>query len=196
MSGTLRQQLLAAMPEDDPRQIFYANGRPHPPYNELSVVETFAKFKSEFLPQCPLKDPLDRDVRIVDTSFRKLINLKHKALGDKARAYKIIEEIENGTFDPNDYEPLERDRIMGLFWVPDVVRDPDAIFKNNHRVVKADEVFVYVYNKADSKIKLAFTSTFGPKFNPRVEIVTSYLTDERTAMFAAKGRPLYVRGQK
>lgn len=82
------------------------------------------------------------------------------------------------------------------FWIPDVLKDPDAVFKNNHAVVKADEVFVYVYDKGGSKIKLVFTSTFGPKGNPRVEIVTSYLTDERTAMLCAKGRPLYVRKEK
>ncbi len=193
MGNDLRAALINAFPKGDPRRIFYARGRKHPPYNELSIVESFKKFKTDFLPLCPLPDPLDRMIRIEDTNFRKLINLKHKTLGDAARAYKIIDELENGTFDASNYEEIECDRIRTLFWVPDVIRDPDAIFKNNHGVVKADEVFVYVYDKLGSKIKLAFTSTFGPKFNPRVEIVTSYLTDERTAMFCAKGKALYVR---
>jgi hypothetical protein len=196
MPGTIREQLLEAMPGDDPRRVFYAPGRPHLPYNELSLTNTLEKFKTEFLPLCPLSDPLDRQIRVVDTNFRKLINLKHKALGKKAKAYKIIEEIETGTFDPKDYSPLELDRIRTLFWIPEVIQDPDAIYKNNHRVVEADEVFVCVYNKGGAKVKLVFTSTFGPKFNPRVEIVTSYLTDERSAMFAARGKPLYLKNRE
>src|SRR5689334_11734073 len=134
MSGTLREQLCAAMGDDDPRKIFYAPGRKHPPYNDLSLFDTFKKFKAEFLPQCPLQDPLDRQVRVVDVKFRKLINLKHKQLGDQARAYKIIEEIETGAFAYSNYQDIEQDRIRTLFWIPDVIRDPDAIFRNNHAV--------------------------------------------------------------
>jgi hypothetical protein len=193
MTGTFREQMLKAMPDDDPRQIFYARGRSHMPYNELSLTATLAKFKTDFLRLCPLTDPLDREIRVMDTNFRKLINLKHKSLGESAKAYKIVEEIENGTFDPNNYEPLEFDRIKTIFWIPEVIQDPDAIYKNNHRVVEADHVYICVYNKAGATIKLVFTSTFGAKCNPRVEIVTSYLTDERSAMFSAKGSPLYLR---
>jgi hypothetical protein len=193
MGTDLKEQLISILPKDDPRRIFYSSGRRRPAYNNLSIVETYKKFKNDFLPICPLTDPLDRRIRVVDTSFRKLINIKHRTLGDQERAYKLIEALENETFDSGNYEPLERDRIETLFWVPDVVRDPDAVFKNNHRVVKADEVFVYVYDKTGSRVKLVFTSAFGPKFNIRYEIVTSYLTDERTAMSCARGRPLYVR---
>lgn len=196
MAGSLRDALRAALPDEDPRKIFYALGRRHPPYNDLGILDTFNKFKAEFLPLCPIKDRLDRMIRIVDTNFRKLANLKHLTLGAAARAYRITEELENGTFDASHYAPLEPDRLRTLFWIPDVLKDPDAIFKNNHGVVKADEVFVYVYDKGGSRIKLVFTSTFGPKVNPRVEIVTSYLTDERTAMSCAKGKPLYLRKEE
>src|SRR6266704_1751354 len=146
---TLKAQLARIYP-------FYGPGRKHPPYNTLSVVETYEKFKADFLPSCPLTDRLGRTIKIEKANFRKLINLKHKTLGDQARAWKIIQELENGTFNPQDYD-WAVDRIRTLFWVPEVIMDPDAIYKNNHRVVKADEVFICVYDKGGSKVKLAFT---------------------------------------
>jgi hypothetical protein len=191
MGVDLRSQLADAYPEHNHKLLFYALGRTRPDYNDLSVQDTFAKFKTDFLPLCPLTDKLGRKIQIAKVNFRKLINLKHKALGDDARARKIIEELETRAFDLANYEAIEQDRIRTLFWVPEVIEDPDAIYKNNHRVVKADEVFVCVYDKPGSRVKLAFTSTFGSGDNKRIEIVTSYLTDAKTAMYCAKGKPLY-----
>ena len=190
--GDFREQLGQAFPDDKHQLLFFRQGSPAPPYNHLSPVETFAKFVAEFLPLCPLRDRLDRDIRVEDTNFKKLINLKHKVLGDAARAVKIVEELANGTFKVDDYHPIAPDRIRTLFWVPDVIRDPDAIYKNNHGVIKADEVFVRVYDKTGSKVKLVFTSAFGPKFNLRYEIVTSYLTEPKTALTCISGKPLYL----
>jgi hypothetical protein len=194
MGLDFRQHLGAALPEFDHKLIFNARGRKHPPINHLDVVQTFAKFKAEFLPLCPLEDPLGRDIKIESVNFRKLLNLKHRKLGDKARAWKIIEELEQGTFDIANYT-LPEDRIRHLFWIPEVITDPDAIYKNSHSVVKADEVFVCVYDKLGSKVKLAFTSTFVMKPTRRVEIVTSYLTDAKTAMKCVEGHPIYLRNK-
>jgi hypothetical protein len=185
MGADLKTQLATIYP-------FYGRGRALPPYNFLSVQDTYGKFIAEFLPLCPLTDRLGRTIKVTKTNFRKLINLKHKALGDEARAWKIIKEIEDGTFDVSNYE-FAQDRIQTLFWVPEVIQDPDAIYKNNHKVVKADEVHVCVYDKKGSKVKLAFTSTFGTDNSKRVEIVTSYLTDAKTAMYCAQGKPLYLK---
>jgi hypothetical protein len=191
MAADLRTQLANAFPEHDHKLLFYATGRSRPDYNELSVQDTFAKFKVDFLPLCPLTDKLGRKIKVTEINFRKLLNLKHRMLSDQARAWQIIKELENGTFNAANYEAIELDRIRTLFWVPEVITDPDAIYKNNHQVVKADEVFVCVYDKPGSKVKLAFTSTFGTGNDKRVEIVTSYLTDAKTAMYCAKGKPLY-----
>jgi hypothetical protein len=194
MPSDFREQLVAALPEHDHKLLFYALGRKHPAYNELGVTETFAKFTEEFLPLCPLEDPLGRDIKVTPINFRKLINLKHKTLGDDAKAWKIVEEIEQGTFDIANYE-LPDDRIRTLFWVPDAITDPDAIYKNNHCSVQADEVFVSVYDKMGSTVKLTFISTFGKKPVQRVEIVTSYLTEPHTAIKCIKGKPIYVRSK-
>lgn len=190
MGSDFAEKLAAVLPERI--RLFYAPGRKHPPYNDLGVLDTFSKFKNEFLPQCPLKDPLGRQIQVGTINFRKLLNLKHKELGDAARAWKIIEEIEEGLFDASKYD-LPRDRIRTLFWIPEIIIDPDAIYRNNHPNIKADEVFVCVYDKDGSKVKLVFTAAFGKKPAQRVEIVTSYLTNSGDAIKCIKGEPLYVR---
>lgn len=179
MVADLKNQLANIYP-------FYGCGRKPQPYNDLSVEETYQKFKSDFLSLCPLTDKLNRVVKIDAINFRKLLNLKHKTLGAAARAHMVIKELENGTFDKDNYD-WANDRIRTLFWVPEVITDPDAIYENNHKVVKADEVYICVYDKGGSKVKLAFTSTFAGK----VEIVSTYLTDAKTAMRCIKGKPLY-----
>jgi hypothetical protein len=167
---------------------FHSHGRKRPPYNSASVEQTFERFKTEFLPLCPLTDKLGRTVKIGKINFRKLINLKHKRLGTEARAWKIIQELEEGSFDPSNYT-WGVDRIRTLFWLHEVITDPDAVYENNHKVVRADEVFVCVYNKGGSKVKLAFTSTF----SGRVEIVSTFLTSAKAAMKCVKGEPLYLK---
>jgi hypothetical protein len=189
----LRTALLNANVTPPEHRFLYAKGRKHPPYNELGVMDTYVRFKADFLPQCPFTDCLDRQIRIEETHFRKMLNMKHRTLGEKARAYMLVEELEAGTFDPSHYHPLEKDRIRTMFWIAEVLQDPDAVFRNNHRTVKADEVFATVYDKSGSTIKLVFTAAFGPRFNPRQEIVTSYLTDPLSASKCFKGKPLYLR---
>ena len=60
----------------------------------------------------------------------------------------IVELIEAGTFCEEEYE-VEKNRLLALFWVPNVIRDPDAIFKvkKTDHLVRADEVYVKVFDK-------------------------------------------------
>ena len=186
--GSLREQLAAALPEHQHKLFLYERGHQHPPYNDLTVEQTYIKFKAEFLPQCPLPDKLGRSVKLVATNFRKLLNLKPKS-GEEKRAWKVIQELESGAFDLSQYH-MEEDRIRTLFWIPEVLRDPDAVYENSHSTVKADEVFVRVYDKAASTIKLVFTAAFGDPAKQRIEIVTSYLTDPKGAI-ACLGKRIY-----
>jgi len=59
-----------------------------------------------------------------------------------------VELIEAGTFCEEEYE-VEKNRLLALFWVPNVIRDPDAIFKvkKTDHLVRADEVYVKVFDK-------------------------------------------------
>jgi hypothetical protein len=191
-----REQLIAvaaaAVPDMEGYDLFCAKGFPQPPLNHLSVHKTFKKFCIEFLPQCPILDPMGREVKIRKNNFPKFLNLKVER-GFPKKPSTIVEMLEIGTFVESEYS-FAQDRIQALFWVPDVLRDPDAIFKTKRggeHLVKADEVYVKVYDKMGSKVKLVFVDRVG-RFKEMI-FITSYLTAPHTAIKYCKGKPIYVR---
>jgi len=179
---------------------FYVRGTVHPDYNRLNVSQSYARFRNEIVAFGPIVDPTGCRIAIKRESFPKLINIKRLAEGERGKATKLIELIEDGLFDspPGHYRnqefSWERDRIETLFWIPDLIANPDAIYKNGHRIIQGDRVFVKVYDKLGSKIKLAFTQTVG-KNGPNV-IVTSFLTDPETAISYIRGLPIYSRAKE
>jgi hypothetical protein len=191
-----REQLIAvaaaAVPEMEDYPLFYEKGAKPPAYNRLNVLDTFGKFSGDFLPQCPIVDPLGRKIKIRKNNFPKFLNLT-VVKGSPKKSSTIVELLETGEFVEEEYT-WAKDRIQALFWVPDVLRDPDAIFKikrGGEHLVKADTVYVKVYDKEGSKIKLVFVDHVG-KYNDTI-FITSYLTDAHTAVKYCLGRPIYKR---
>ncbi len=177
--------------------LLYGRGSKHPPYNELSVPDTLTKFCAELLPCSPFLDPRKKTVQIVKNNFPKLAGLQHRNLTRaKLPASAIVASIENGTFDPSEYDLTRNDRLRTLFWIPELISDPDAIYPNAHRIVEGDEVYVRVYDKMGSTLKLLFTLNLRKHGRIiRTVPVTSFLTDARTALSYVRGEPLYLRPQ-
>lgn len=196
--GDWKEQLAKIAPSSAHLRLFYAKGAKHPPYNELSVPDTLRKFCEECLPLFPLTDPQQREIKIVKNNFPKLAGLQHLAKGrDELSAADIISEIEAGTFELGNYDPNRDDRIRTLFWLPDVLADPDAIYKNGHKIVAGNRVYVRVYDKMGSRIKVAFTLDHQKSGRIiRTVVVTSFLTDPDTAISFVQGAPLYLRPKK
>jgi hypothetical protein len=193
--GGLREQLAAALPEHEHKLLFYAYGNEHPPYNMLSILLTIKKFCSEVLPACPLVDPRNKRISIVKSNFAKLAGLEHRILPkNELSASDIIRSIENGSFNPEHFDSSRLDRLRTLFWIPEVLCDPDAIYRNAHKIVAGDEVYVRIYNKMGSKVKLVFTMDIkkGGRVIRTVPI-TSFLTDPETAISYVRGQPLYAK---
>ena len=196
MGLDLRQQLAEHFPRLEHQLAFYARGAKHPPYNHASVADTLARFCAEILPMSPLEDPRKKRVSIVKGNFPKLVDLEHKTLKKKDfPAFQIIECIENGSFDPDHYEIPDLSRIRTLFWLPEVIQDPDAIYKNGHKIIAGDEVYVGVYDKDGSKVKLLFTMDKYDKKGKYIRTVpvTSFLTDPEMVINFVSGQPLYQR---
>lgn len=190
-----REKLAALFPENSHKLLFYAKGSKHPPYNELGIAETLAAFCVDFLPLCPLADPRGKRIKVEKANFPKLADLEHKTLTRKQfNATQICACIEDGTFNADHYKPQDKDRMRDLFWLPDLIRDPDAIYRNAHKIVAGDEIYVKVYDKMGSNVKLAFTMDIhnGSKLI-RTVIVTSFLTSPATAISYVRGEPLYRR---
>lgn len=110
------------------------------------------------MPLCPLVDPRGKKVRILKNHFPKLADLEHATLNrEEFPASLIVECIENGSFNLAHYKQERAERMRTLFWIPDVIRDPDAIYPNGHKVVVGDEIYVKVYDRNGSRVKLVFT---------------------------------------
>lgn len=168
-----REQLAAAVPSTAHLLLFHARGSKHPPFNELGVLESFAKFVTDVLPLSPFSDPRGKKIKIIENNFPKFLNLEPKQPGYPARPILLVRMIKAATINLDHYK-WERDRIEDLFWIADVLTAPNAIYRNGHRVVAADEVYVKVYDKLGSRVKLVFTKNM-PHNNEAV-VVTSYLT--------------------
>jgi hypothetical protein len=195
MALDLREQLAAAFPQVEHQLSFYEKGSKHPPYNELDCCGTLEKFCAEFLPLSPFTDPRGKQVKIVKNNFPKLVDLEHKTLTrEDFSAAQILKCIENKSFDLDHYMPMESARMRTLFWIPEVLCDPDAIYKNGHKIIAGDEVYVRVYDKMGSKVKLIFTMDI--KDNGRLirtVPVTSFMTDPAMVISFVSGQPLYRR---
>ncbi len=198
MGSEFRELLAQVFPEAEHKLLFYAKGAKHPPYNDLDVLDSLKAFCSELLPQCPLVDPRKKSIQMVKSNFPKLADLEHLTLTrQKFSATDIVDCIENGTFSADDYRLMRKERLRCLLWLPEVICDPDAIYRNAHKIVAGDEVYVRVYDKMGSKVKLAFTMDIRDKKDKtrivKTVVVTSFLTDPATAVSYVRGEPLYRR---
>lgn len=193
--GDLRQQLARRYPQVEHQLAFYARGSKHLPYNDKSIADTLIQFCQEFLPQCPLVDPRQKQVSIIKTNFVKLVGLKHRTLDkEDCPASQIIKRIENGTFEMGEYQIEDCSRMNTLFWLPELICDPDAIYRNGHKLIAGDEVYMRVYAKMGSRVKLVFTQDIrrGSSIVKTVPI-TSFLTSSAEVINFVTGQPLYRR---
>jgi hypothetical protein len=195
MNSDLRQQLAKAFPQVEHQLAFFEKGSRHPLYNDLSCAATLKKFCDDFLPLSPFVDPRGKAVQIVKGNFPKLVDLAHKTMSrEDFPARKIIECIENGTFDMEHYQSMELARMKTLFWLPEVITNPDAIYKNGHKIIAGNEVYVRVYDKMGSKVKLLFTMDILRRGKIiRTVPVTSFLTDPGMVINFISGQPRYQR---
>lgn len=195
MGSDFADKLLSALVDGDHRQVFHARGCSCPSFNWLGVKETLDKFCSDFLPLCPLVDPRGKKILILKSHFPKLVDLEHATLDRKEfPASLIVKCIENGSFNPDHYKQSRLERMRTLFWIPDIIRDPDAIYPNGHKVVAGDEIYVKVYDKKTSRVKLVFTMDIRQKGKVISTVpVTSFLARSSRARQMVKGDPLYLR---
>jgi hypothetical protein len=85
--------------------------------------------------------------------------------------------------------------LRTLFWLPELLCDPDAIYKNAHRMVDGDEIYIRIYDKMGSTVKLAFTKDIKNNHGRviRTVAITSFLTDPKSVVSCVRGDPLYKR---
>ena len=133
----------------------------HPPVRELTVQEAFNRYCTECVGK-DLIDPRGISVSLLEENFPKLIKLytrPTKAVqATKARAKHVLPSLREGTFDPDLYT-WHMSRLDALFWISDVITDPDGIYPNKAPLIDGNEVYAKRYAKIGSELKLVFIAT-------------------------------------
>jgi hypothetical protein len=144
----------------------------HPPYNYLSIQESYAKFCQEVAGR-DFSDQRGTAISLLEVNFPKLIGLKLAAPRKRAKASRVLNLLRSGTFSESAYTH-ERDRITTLFWITDVICAADAIHKNAHPTIAGDEVYVKHYDKAGASVKLVFVEA---TYAGQRVVSTSFMTE-------------------
>ena len=169
MSEDLKTQLERLFP--DYATVSHQAGAKHPPYSNLTIQESYARFCREMAGK-DFADQRGFVTSILEENFPKLLNLKLTSSGHGVRASRVLESLRNGTFNASLYTH-ERDRLITLFWLGDVLCDGDSIHENRHPRIEGDDVYVKSYDKDGSPIKLVFVAD---THAGRRIVTTSFLT--------------------
>jgi hypothetical protein len=171
MTDSLKAQLTKIYPELAP---FAPIPAKHLPYSNLDIAQSYARFCEE-LSGKSFKDPCGNNISILEENFPKLLNLKLRSSGAKAKATFVLAALRSGSFDASLYT-FEQDRLETIFWIPDVICDCHSLHPNCHTKIEGEEVYVKVYDKEGDPIKILFT--IKNNAGQRV-ITTSFLTSFR-----------------
>lgn len=168
-----------------------------PPIFTGTVIQAYERYMSE-CHGTDCEDPRDICVSLSNANFPKLLSLWVKADGNqparKARAKYVIPQLEKGEFDPTRHT-WNGKRLMTLYWIRDVITDPDGIYPNSAQQVEGDEVYVKRYGNMAGRfgtedVKLVFVEINNA--GERV-VITSYLEKPQRVKNYCGTPPIYIR---
>jgi hypothetical protein len=189
----IKEQLARIFPDRHPHPWVPEEGANALPYCQLDILSAFRKYCGGCA-DCDIEDPRKVSVSLFEENFPKLLKLWLKPNGQlparKARAKAVIPLLRAGTFNQDLYT-WQDVRLRTLFWLEDVIREPDGIYPNCAQVVEGEEVYIKRYNKELSDVKLVFT-TIRPG-GARV-VITSFLDNASSIKDYCAEEPLYCKG--
>jgi hypothetical protein len=107
--------------------------RQPPNYKHSSIAELFKQFQIQLEGSC-IKDPCGEENHFFAENFPHLVKLEF--FNDKigrwtdAKASVAIQQLLAGTLDETKYRIGDSSRPRTLFWVPDIIANPDEIHVN------------------------------------------------------------------
>jgi hypothetical protein len=131
-----------------------------PNYKFSTVTELYQQYATR-LEGSSVTDPLGRDIEFLAENFPHLVklefyNAKTRAWV-KAAAAVSVAQLKSKTLDETRYRIVDLSRPRTLFWVPEVLQNPDAIYDNKRE--NGTEVYVKRYRRTQGQtIKLALVS--------------------------------------
>jgi hypothetical protein len=97
----------------------------------------------------------------LERNFPKLIKLQFRPDDQvewkRAIPHTAIAQLNSGAFLEGLHRSEEPVRMETLFWITDVIKNPDGIHPNCGEKVEGEEVYFRRYDKAGTDIKLVFT---------------------------------------
>jgi hypothetical protein len=156
-------------------------GAPCPTYCYSGIAAHFERYVNELVGKY-VSDPLGVRIWFMDYNFPKLIQLHFN--GNKARASKALEHFRSENKNNETGYTCDPSRFSTLFWIPNILEDPDSIHTNAHGKILGDEVYVKRYAKAGACYKIVFTEVDND-LNQRI-VTTSFMTpDDRLREFVS-----------
>jgi hypothetical protein len=167
------------MPEQSLKSVkVYRPGPTCPPYRCGSIAGIFEEYEKELAGKT-FTDPCGEEVSFFDYNFTKLVQLEIISASSgkrlKAKAARFLEDVRSGRLDESNYS-WDTNRAQTLFWIPNVIQEPDSIHRNRHSIIMGDRVYVKRYSKAGAPYKVVFT-TMERSSQVRV-VTTSFLVPE------------------
>jgi hypothetical protein len=150
-----------------------------PPYRCGNIAGIFEGYEKELAGKT-FTDPCGEKVSFFDYNFTKLVQLEiaraSSGIRLKAKAARFLKEVRSGHLDESNYT-WDANRAQTLFWIPNVIQEPDSIHQSCHSIIMGDRVYVKRYSKAGAPYKVVFT-TIDRSSQVRV-VTTSFLVPER-----------------
>ena len=162
-----------------------------PPYRCGDVAGIFEEYERELAGKT-FTDPCGEKVSFFDFNFTKLVQLQVTSVSAggrfKAKSARFLKEVRSGHFEEGNYT-WDVNRAQTLFWIPDVIQNPDSIHPNCHIAIIGDRVYVKRYSKCGAPYKLVFTVL---ERSAKVRVVTtSFLVPEDRLMRFVRIPPIW-----
>jgi hypothetical protein len=182
--GTLQDQLAQHFPP-----------RPGCPKNcSYSCIAHLYEQFMERMEATRTSNPLGVSVHVFAENFPYLVKLeffdKKVNRWVEAKAARAIEQLKDKRLDESRYRP-DHSRARSLFWILDIISQPESIHHNLSPRVRGEHVYLRRYvrdDPRDSYIKAATTTT---RATGQVVVVTSFWTDEDWVGSYAKHPPFH-----
>jgi hypothetical protein len=160
-AAKLKSALGTTAPAPEKRELIMvpAKGATCPSNFEGTIQEAFTRYREECAGK-DFEDPRGISVTLLQENFPKLVKLRFQPdttmPSQRARAKRVLESLRNGTFDEVKHFSEQPVRLRNLFWIKEVICNPDGIYANCAAKIEGEEVYFKRYDRLDSDTKLVF----------------------------------------
>jgi len=150
-----------------------------PPNNKYtSIAELFQQFQSQLEGTCVI-DPCGEENRFFVENFPHLVKMEfyNEKIGEwvDAKATVAVEQLRAGTLNESKYRIGDPSRPRTLFWVTDIISDPDEIHHNIRN--NGTEVYSKRY-KRKGKVAILKIALVAKKIEGRAVITSFWCTEK------------------